>query len=171
MSLILRKIPRMLVNTYNSQACLFNKGIATGRQFCTADLRLFKGKHVLSSSDDVLLQEKPLFPLYSLRYMSSEQITDEGIENRVMSCLELYDKIKKESLTIDSEFTKDLGLDSLDHVEIIVAIENEFALEIPDAVADSLSTPRKIVEYISKNTGQSFEDRVKDLGTNKRWEP
>lgn len=65
-----------------------------------------------------------------------------------MSCLTLYDKIKPETLTEECHFMKDLGLDSLDHVEIIVAIENEFSLEIPDDVAETLLTPRDIIRCI-----------------------
>lgn len=44
---------------------------------------------------------------------------------------------------------KDLGLDSLDHVEVIMAMEDEFGFEIPDDHADKLLTPRKIVQYVA----------------------
>ena len=44
---------------------------------------------------------------------------------------------------------KDCGLDSLDHVEIILAMEDEFAFEIPDEHAERLFTPRQIVQYIA----------------------
>ena len=44
---------------------------------------------------------------------------------------------------------KDCGLDSLDHVEIILAMEDEFAFEIPDEHAQRLFTPRQIVQYIA----------------------
>lgn len=62
--------------------------------------------------------------------------------------LRLYDKVDAEKLTIDSEFFKDLGLDSLDFVEMIVAMEDEFQFEIPDGDADRLKTPRDIMQYI-----------------------
>ncbi|CAF4427764.1 unnamed protein product [Adineta steineri] len=42
----------------------------------------------------------------------------------------------------------DLGLDSLDHVEIIVALENEFGFEIPDADYDKLYTIQSVVDYL-----------------------
>jgi NADH dehydrogenase (ubiquinone) 1 alpha/beta subcomplex 1 len=44
---------------------------------------------------------------------------------------------------------KDLGLDSLDHVEVIMAIEDEFGFEIPDDHAEKLMTPAKIVQYVA----------------------
>jgi len=43
----------------------------------------------------------------------------------------------------------DLGLDSLDHVEVIMAIEDEFGFEIPDADAERLMRPADIVQYIA----------------------
>jgi len=52
-------------------------------------------------------------------------------------------------LTIDSHFMKDLGLDSLDHVEVIMAIEDEFGFEIPDSDAERLLKPSDIVQYIA----------------------
>lgn len=82
------------------------------------------------------------------RLMSSEEHSPETIKDRVMSCLKLYDKINPENLTEECHFMKDLGLDSLDHVEIIVAIENEFSLEIPDDVAETLLTPGHVIKCI-----------------------
>lgn len=52
-------------------------------------------------------------------------------------------------LKVDSDFTKDLGLDSLDHVEVIMAIEDEFALEIPDVDAEKLNSPKDIIQYLA----------------------
>lgn len=52
-------------------------------------------------------------------------------------------------LTVDSHFMDDLGLDSLDHVEIIMAMEDEFGFEIPDMDADKLLRPKDIVRYIA----------------------
>lgn len=53
-------------------------------------------------------------------------------------------------LNIDSHFIQDLGLDSLDHVEVIMAIEDEFGFEIPDSDAEKLARPADIVKYISE---------------------
>lgn len=49
---------------------------------------------------------------------------------------------------MDSNFMTDLGLDSLDHVEVIMALEDEFGFEIPDGDADNMKTPRDIFKYI-----------------------
>ena len=54
-----------------------------------------------------------------------------------------------EQLTLESHFINDLGLDSLDHVEVIMAMEDEFMMEIPDKDAEKLLRPIDIVKYIS----------------------
>lgn len=52
--------------------------------------------------------------------------TKNMIEQRVLLVLKLCDKIDSAKLTLKSNFIKDLGLDSLDHVDLIIAIEDEF---------------------------------------------
>ena len=54
-------------------------------------------------------------------------------------------------ITLDSHFINDLGLDSLDHVEVIMAVEDEFGFEIPDEHAEKLLTPAKIAEYVCEH--------------------
>jgi acyl carrier protein len=49
-----------------------------------------------------------------------------------------------------SAFTSDLGLDSLDAVEVVMAIEEEFSIEIPDAEADNITTVQEAIDYIAK---------------------
>ncbi|EZA59765.1 Acyl carrier protein, mitochondrial [Ooceraea biroi] len=71
------------------------------------------------------------------------------ISQRVLLVLKLYDKIETTKLTLESHFMEDLGLDSLDHVEIIMAIEDEFGFEIPDMDAERLLRPRDIVRYVA----------------------
>jgi NADH dehydrogenase (ubiquinone) 1 alpha/beta subcomplex 1 len=48
-------------------------------------------------------------------------------------------------------FQKDLGLDSLDTVELVMAIEEEFAIEIPDTEADKITSCEEAIAYISSN--------------------
>ena len=70
------------------------------------------------------------------------------IESRVMLILRLFDKIDPNLLTLDSRFVQDLGLDSLDIVEITAALEDDFWTEIPDCDSDHFSTPRHIIQYL-----------------------
>jgi NADH dehydrogenase (ubiquinone) 1 alpha/beta subcomplex 1 len=71
------------------------------------------------------------------------------LKDRVLLVLRLYDKIKPEKLTLESHFANDLGLDSLDHVEVIMAMEDEFGFEIPDSDAERLMRPIDVVQYIA----------------------
>ncbi|KAM4631913.1 acyl carrier protein, mitochondrial isoform 1-T2 [Discoglossus pictus] len=83
------------------------------------------------------------------QYGDLPPLTLENISERVLYVLKLYDKIDPEKLAVSSHFMKDLGLDSLDQVEIIMAMEDEFGFEIPDADGEKLMTPQEIVDYIA----------------------
>ena len=56
--------------------------------------------------------------------------------------------VDEAEVTIDSTFIDDLGADSLDIVELIMAFEEEFNVEIPDNVAEKIKTVKDTVEYI-----------------------
>lgn len=60
--------------------------------------------------------------------------------------LKLYDKTDPEELSVNSHFMKDLGLDSLDQVEIM---EKEFGFKIPEIDAEKLLGPQEIADYIA----------------------
>jgi len=57
----------------------------------------------------------------------------------------------KKQVTPTASFEKDLGLDSLDVVELVMAFEEEFAVEIPDADADKIATVQDAVDYLSQH--------------------
>ncbi|KAL1494946.1 hypothetical protein ABEB36_010447 [Hypothenemus hampei] len=75
--------------------------------------------------------------------------TVEEIKDRVLRVVASYDKVTADKLTLDSHFINDLGLDSLDHVEVIMAMEDEFGFEIPDMDAERLLRPADIVRYVA----------------------
>lgn len=56
--------------------------------------------------------------------------------------------VSEDSVTKESSFIDDLGADSLDVVELIMALEEEFDMEIPDADAEKIVTVNNVVEYI-----------------------
>lgn len=56
--------------------------------------------------------------------------------------------VDKESVTIDASINEDLGADSLDAVELVMAIEDEFEISVSDENAQQFKTVRQIVEYI-----------------------
>ncbi len=59
--------------------------------------------------------------------------------------------IEEDDITPESSFIDDLGADSLDIVELIMALEEEFDLEIPDSEAEKIKTVGDAVEYIKNN--------------------
>lgn len=61
--------------------------------------------------------------------------------------------VKPEDVTMDSSFTDDLGADSLDIVELIMALEEEFGLEIPDEDAEKIVTVGDAVDYVANHVG------------------
>jgi len=60
--------------------------------------------------------------------------------------------VEEDEVTLESSFIDDLGADSLDIVELIMALEEEFDLEIPDSEAEKISTVGDAVEYIKSHT-------------------
>lgn len=61
--------------------------------------------------------------------------------------------VEADEVTEDASFVDDLGADSLDIVELIMALEEEFDLEIPDEDAEKISTVGEAVEYIRERSG------------------
>ena len=58
--------------------------------------------------------------------------------------------VEADEVTIESTFIDDLGADSLDIVELIMAFEEEFAIEIPDEAAEKIKTVQDVVSYIDQ---------------------
>ena len=56
-----------------------------------------------------------------------------------------------DKVTLEASFVDDLGADSLDVVELVMAFEEEFGVEIPDEAAEKIATVKNAVEYLSAN--------------------
>ena len=61
--------------------------------------------------------------------------------------------LEAEKVTEDASFIDDLGADSLDIVELVMAFEEEFGVEIPDDAAEKISTVNDAIEYIDSHKG------------------
>ncbi len=57
----------------------------------------------------------------------------------------------KEDIANDASFVDDLGADSLDTVELVMALEEEFECEIPDEEAEKITTVQQAIDYVEKN--------------------
>ncbi len=60
--------------------------------------------------------------------------------------------VEEDDIQMESSFIDDLGADSLDIVELIMALEEEFDIEIPDSEAEKITTVGDAVDYIKNNT-------------------
>ena len=82
-----------------------------------------------------------------------------------MSQTEIFEKVKKivadqlsvepDNITARSNFANDLGADSLDTVELVMALEEEFDIEIPDEAAEKITTVQEAVDYINDKVAAS----------------
>lgn len=63
--------------------------------------------------------------------------------------------VEPEKVTPEASFVEDLGADSLDTVELVMAFEEEFGMEIPDEEAEKLQTVRDAVNYIQQHAAGS----------------
>ena len=70
------------------------------------------------------------------------------IEERVSKLVCEQLGVKEEEVTLDASFAEDLGADSLDTVELVMALEEEFATEIPDDEAEKITTVKEAINYI-----------------------
>ncbi|KAG0304772.1 hypothetical protein BGZ98_005030 [Dissophora globulifera] len=84
------------------------------------------------------------------RSYASAGLARSDIEKRVLEILSGFNKIDQNKVTLEANFNNDLKLDSLDTVEVVMAIEEEFSIEIPDKDADEIKSASQAVEYISK---------------------
>ncbi|KAG5440083.1 hypothetical protein PCK2_000595, partial [Pneumocystis canis] len=95
------------------------------------------------------IQMKPMIT----RFYSTGRLSREDIEARIIDIVKSFDKVTDPSkITSTSSFSTDLGLDSLDTVEVVMAIEEAFNIEIPDKEADEIRTIGDAISYISSRS-------------------
>jgi len=70
------------------------------------------------------------------------------IEERVCKLVCEQLGVKEEEVTLEASFVEDLGADSLDTVELVMALEEEFETEIPDDEAEKITTVKEAIDYI-----------------------
>ena len=71
------------------------------------------------------------------------------VTERVLTVLKNFEKVDPAKVSAKSHFIKDLGLDSLDTVELVMAFEEEFVLEIPDDQAEKILTAEDAIKFIA----------------------
>jgi NADH dehydrogenase (ubiquinone) 1 alpha/beta subcomplex 1 len=71
------------------------------------------------------------------------------VTERVVAVVQAFEKVNEGAVTPTSHFGNDLGLDSLDTVELCMAIEEEFCIQIPDAEAEKIFSVADAVEFVA----------------------
>ena len=80
-------------------------------------------------------------------------MSDNSIEEKVRSIIVDQLGVESDKVTADAKFIEDLGADSLDTVELVMAFEENFDIEVPDAEAEKLQSVADVVAYIEKVQG------------------
>ncbi len=76
-----------------------------------------------------------------------------SIQDRVMDIVVEQLGLERDKVKLSSKFVDDLGADSLDTVELVMAFEEEFDIEIPDEEAERITTVQEAVTFITDRTG------------------
>jgi len=92
-------------------------------------------------------------PRINGRLFSSAAALDQiQVAERVVNVVKNFHKIDGSvSVSAESHFMNDLGLDSLDTVEVVMAFEDEFAIEIPDVEAEKIQSCKDAIKYIASH--------------------
>jgi acyl carrier protein len=77
-----------------------------------------------------------------------------SIEEKVKRIIEEKLSVSPDQITLSAKFAEDLKADSLDTVELVMALEDEFGLDIPDEEADKIKTVGDAIKYIENKTAQ-----------------
>ncbi len=77
------------------------------------------------------------------------------VEQQVKAIVAEQLGVKAEQVTSTASFVDDLGADSLDTVELVMALEDEFEIEIPDEDAEKITTVQQAIDYISERRNKS----------------
>ena len=78
-----------------------------------------------------------------------------SIEEQVKSIVAEQLGVKEDEVTNDASFVDDLGADSLDTVELVMALEEEFETEIPDEEAEKITTVQQAIDFVTSRSSDS----------------
>lgn len=79
----------------------------------------------------------------------------DSIESKVKDIIVEQLGVNPEQVNPDAKFIEDLGADSLDTVELVMAFEEEFGIDVPDEEAEKLQSVGDVISYIEANKGDS----------------
>ncbi|KAG6768886.1 hypothetical protein POTOM_024498 [Populus tomentosa] len=101
-----------------------------------------------SAEQFLFAQRGNVFKQLHRQMCTSAGTSPDKIMDRVIGLVKKFDKIDATKVTETADFQKDLCLDSLDRVELVMAFEEEFSIEIPEEKADKLTCCADVAKYI-----------------------
>jgi acyl carrier protein len=85
--------------------------------------------------------------------VEEEPLSNPEVESKVKKIIEEKLSVNADQITNDARFAEDLKADSLDTVELVMALEDEFGLDIPDEDAEKIKTVQNAIDYIGEKMG------------------
>eukprot|EP00696_Hemimastix_kukwesjijk_P007319 gnl/Hemi2/19266_TR6398_c0_g1_i1.p1 gnl/Hemi2/19266_TR6398_c0_g1~~gnl/Hemi2/19266_TR6398_c0_g1_i1.p1 ORF type:complete len:143 (+),score=72.29 gnl/Hemi2/19266_TR6398_c0_g1_i1:49-429(+) len=103
----------------------------------------------LRTATPTLLSPLSLFSSAKSFSSSAVCLPKEEVTDRVIRVVKNFGKVEPSKITAKAHIINDLGLDSLDSVELVMALEDEFCIEIPDAEMDKIASLQDAIEFVS----------------------
>jgi acyl carrier protein len=100
------------------------------------------------------IKTRARFTAHALRItdLKQEVVTSMAVEGKVKKIIAEQLGVEEDEVVPEASFVEDLGADSLDTVELVMALEEEFDIEIPDEDAEKLQKVSQAVDYIKEKT-------------------
>eukprot|EP00188_Purpureofilum_apyrenoidigerum_P000979 Plantae.Rhodophyta-Purpureofilum_apyrenoidigerum.ctg14973.p2 GENE.Plantae.Rhodophyta-Purpureofilum_apyrenoidigerum.ctg14973~~Plantae.Rhodophyta-Purpureofilum_apyrenoidigerum.ctg14973.p2 ORF type:complete len:149 (+),score=26.86 Plantae.Rhodophyta-Purpureofilum_apyrenoidigerum.ctg14973:94-540(+) len=99
-------------------------------------------------ADDFKVRHRPAMAGSAMSANELIRLPRNNIEKRVLRVVSGFPKVNAGAVNMNARFEDDLGLDSLDSVEMVIAFEDEFEIAIPDDDADKIRSCREAIDYI-----------------------
>merc|ERR1712059_76412 len=139
-------LPVIRAPTYAKSVTVTNK-LALSSFNLTPNSRYLGTQFAVSAKNTILINKR------SYGGHGPQEIS---VNDMTMTVLKLYDKVDPSKICLEARFIEDLGLDSLDVVEVVMAFEDEFGIEFSDAEAESLFTIQQAADMIRKKVDFRF---------------
>ncbi|CAK9311748.1 unnamed protein product [Citrullus colocynthis] len=159
---------RVMDLEYRVGFCNFlETGYAEFSRLAPADMQSIRNsilKHIRirgpNTTTQLLMKDENVMEELTRHLCTSKGTSTDEIVDRVIGLVKKFDRIDACKVTETADFQKDLSLDSLDRVELVMAFEQEFSIEIPDEQADKLTCCADVARYITSQVEEKKEEKL-----------